>query len=71
MNLFWEAYTLVEAAKPQSNLLEEWREKCSFSDNKETPKDLVKIFKANQLLSLQANLVKLELEYWQLVKANR
>ena len=40
MNLSFEAYKLAEASKPQSSLLQEWLEKCTFSDNNEIPQAL-------------------------------
>ena len=71
MNVSWQSYKRSEAEKPQSQLLEEWHEKTSFSDDEDIPEELANIFKANQNLDPQANLVKLELEYWQLVRESR
>ena len=33
MNLSWEAYKQAEAKKPQSQLLDEWHDKTSFSED--------------------------------------
>ena len=71
MNLSFEAYKLAEASKPQSSLLQEWLEKCSFSDDEEIPQDLQDIFTKKQTSDPNANLIKIELEYWRLVRESR
>ena len=63
MNLSFEAYKLAEASKPQSSLLQEWLEKCSFSDVEEIPQDLQEIFTKKLASDPNANLIKVELEY--------
>ena len=71
MNLTWEAYKQAEANKPQSDLLEEWYVKPSFSDDESPPEELVRILEENQKLGSKANIVKLKLEFWDQVKASR
>ena len=71
MNLTWEAYKQAEANKPQSDLLKEWYVKTSFSDNETPPEELVRILEENQKEGSKANIVKLELEFWDKVKASR
>ena len=71
MNLSWEAYKQAEAKKPQSNLLEEWYAKTFFSDDKSPPEELIRILEENQKVGSKANIVKLELEFWNQVKASR
>ena len=68
MNLTWEAYKQAEAKKPQSQLLDEWHNKTSFSEfDKPPPEELVRILEANP----QANTLKLELQFWEQVKESR
>ena len=62
MNLTWEAYKQAEAKKPQSQLLDEWHDKTSFSEDESPPEELVRILESNQ--STQANIIKLEQEFW-------
>ena len=69
MNLSWEAYKQAEAKKPQSQLLDEWHNKTSFSEDESPPEELVRILESNQ--STQANIIKLEQEFWDQVKESR
>ena len=71
MNLSFEAYKLAEASKPQSSLLQEWLEKCTFSDDEEIPQDLQETFEKEQASNPGANLIRIELEYWSLIRASR
>ena len=71
MNLSWEAYKQAEAEKPQSELIEEWYVKTSFSDDKSPPVELARILEANQNVNSKVNIVKLELEFWNQVKVSR
>ena len=68
MNLTWEAYKQAEAKKPQSQLLDEWHKPTSFSEFDEPPpEELVRILESNP----QANVFKLELQFWEQVKESR
>ena len=69
MNLTWEAFKQAEAKKPQSQLLDEWHDKTSFSEDESPPEELVRILESNQ--STQGNILKLEQEFWNQVKESR
>ena len=68
MNLTWDAYVKAEAKKPQSQLLDEWNKPTDFSEFDEPPpEELVRILEANP----RANILKLELQFWEQVRASR
>ena len=71
MTLSFEAYKLAEASKPQSSLLQEWLEKCTFSDDEEIPQALKETFEKEQASNPSASFIKIELEFWKLIKASR
>lgn len=64
MKLTWESY---KKARVESCLLKSWLEKCSFSDDEETPEVLKDLIVRNPEVSV----IKLETEYWAKEKERR